>query len=76
MKLLIMVEEKNFMLGETVKHERSGGYYIYLSNAILEANLEPYSMYRSLEGREIWLRPAKEFLDGRFVKDDRGKTQR
>ena len=56
-----------FRLNQLVQHVKSGGYYTYLGEATLEATLEPYAMYRAMKDEVIWLRPMKEFTDGRFI---------
>lgn len=49
------------------RHVRSGGIYEVLHAASLEATLEPVVVYRSCSDGSVWVRPAAEFSDGRFV---------
>lgn len=50
------------------KHVKSGGLYVLeIQNALLEVNKESVVVYRSLETNQVWVRPHKEFFDGRFV---------
>lgn len=59
------------------RHVKSGREYIYISKARLERNLQPVVVYKSLNAsgsspaQEImWVRPEKEFFDGRFERID------
>lgn len=47
-------------------HIATGKKYKVLFHAILENTLEPSVVYQSLSDGTIWVRPAKEFYDGRF----------
>lgn len=52
--------------GTRWKHIKSGHDYMIHGHVIMEATLSlaiTYSMYGQTE---IWCRPAREFLDGRF----------
>lgn len=45
---------------------RKGGLYRVITRAQLEADLAPAVVYEGQDGR-VWVRPAAEFDDGRFV---------
>lgn len=48
------------------RHRKTGGLYTLLFEAILEKNLERVVVYRCTETGKLWVRPYKEFFDGRF----------
>jgi hypothetical protein len=49
-------------------HVKSGGKYIEIARGQLEATLEPVVIYRAQgSAGRVWVRPAAEFDDGRFV---------
>lgn len=49
----------------THTHIKTKGKYRLVTHAILEKTLEPYVVYDDEHGN-VWLRPDKEFYDGRF----------
>lgn len=50
------------------RHTKSGGEYELLLLGHDEATLNPVVVYAAADDpEEIWVRPAKEFFDGRFV---------
>lgn len=51
------------------KHVKTGELYEIVEFGIREADLSVQVIYRSsrMNGEAIWIRPAKEFFDGRFV---------
>lgn len=51
---------------EIWQHVRSGGLYTIVSHGLLEADLTPVTIYKSLFDGKIWVRPTAEFEDGRF----------
>lgn len=59
-----------FENGCTVMHVTGGGIYRVDNNdARMERTLEPAYVYTSVaEGGFTWVRPTKEFEDGRFVR--------
>jgi hypothetical protein len=51
-------------------HQKSGGLYTVIGPAIREADMVPCILYHDLtDDRVWWIRPASEFLDGRFVRE-------
>lgn len=58
-----------FILEEIMKKlylHKNGNLYEILSIGLLEVSLESMVTYRDIETGIIWVRPAKEFFDGRF----------
>ena len=56
------------------RHARSGGEYAVVTYAMIEATLEPGVVYAGGHGYvhdgmrwTVWVRPASEFMDGRFI---------
>lgn len=50
-------------------HKKTEGTYEIITFAYNESTLEPCVVYQSTSGmRHTFIRPAKEFFDGRFVK--------
>lgn len=47
-------------------HLKSGGKYILIGKGKLEWNLQPVVIYKSTKTNDLWVRPEKEFFDGRF----------
>lgn len=56
------------------RHLKSRGIYELISKdeIILEADLNPLTIYKSVETGVVWARPTAEFFDGRFelLEDD------
>ncbi len=52
------------------RHKKSGGLYVILERGLLESTKEPVIIYREVQKDgsygEIWVRPMKDFFDGRF----------
>ncbi len=48
------------------RHKKTGGLYVTEHVALLEATLDPVVIYRSMKDGTRWVRPAREFCDGRF----------
>lgn len=49
------------------KHKKSQGVYEVVCHAVVEATLEVVVVYRNINNPvEVWVRPIKEFYDGRF----------
>jgi hypothetical protein len=58
-------------VGSKWRHSKSGGDYIAEGVALSEGGQEPVVIYRSTrEGSVAWVRVARDFLDGRFVRSD------
>jgi hypothetical protein len=54
---------------ERWKHAKTGGEYEVLASGRLEADGESgrkYIVYRCIADGRTWIRPAREFMDGRF----------
>lgn len=47
------------------RHRKTGGLYEELHRALVERDLTPVVVYRGEDG-QVWVRPAKQFDDGRF----------
>ena len=52
------------------RHVKSQGLYAYVCSSRDEASGEQYVVYRNAKTGEIWHRPASDFYDGRFVKEN------
>lgn len=50
------------------RHVKTGGIYAIESTALLESDATPMVVYRNVATGERWVRPAREFYDGRFLK--------
>jgi len=51
------------------RHKKSHGNYLILGVALAEGSQEPVVVYRmNNHGSIPWVRVARDFLDGRFVK--------
>ena len=66
---------ESVVVGKHYQHKKSGGCYIVLAIARVEATLEPVVVYRAVDKEtwnilvateHTWTRPLTEFLDGRF----------
>ncbi|HFE9155792.1 DUF1653 domain-containing protein [Streptococcus agalactiae] len=55
------------MIGDLYKDNETGDIYHVMCHGKLEHNLKPVVIYQDLED-EVWVRPLKEFYDGRFEK--------
>lgn len=53
--------------GMEVKHLKTGGMYVVVCEAVIEATMTKAVVYRSIKDDCVWVRPASEFCDGRFV---------
>lgn len=49
------------------RHTKRGTVYRLINIGIQEASLEPVVIYSDVNTGAIWVRPAREFFDGRFV---------
>lgn len=49
------------------RHVKTGGVYELLMHASDEATKRDQVVYRAAVGGRVWVRPALEFYDGRFV---------
>ncbi len=64
------VPEKNTpeeMPLELYRHAETGGIYEVICNAYDESTKELMVVYRNVENGVPWVKPAKEFNDGRFT---------
>lgn len=48
------------------RHKKTGRLYEVICQGLLEATLEPVTVYQSRVDGRVWVRPSTEFLDGRF----------
>lgn len=62
-----MLAAQSVYPGMEVKHARTGGDYIVVCTATIEANMVKAVVYRSSVVGTTWVRPLSEFCDGRFV---------
>ena len=56
----------NVKPGAKFRHKKTGGIYTLESYATIEATMTPAVVYRHFQTDELWVRPEKEFFDGRF----------
>jgi hypothetical protein len=49
-----------------VQHKKTAGFYRVLTTGRLEATLEECVVYQNIHNNDVWVRPTKEFEDGRF----------
>jgi len=57
--------------GSRWRHSKSGGVYIAMQVALSEGGHEPVVIYREdRKDAPIWVRVARDFLDGRFIRAD------
>jgi hypothetical protein len=49
------------------RHVKTQGVYILLHRALLEKDKTPMCVYQGVVTGQIWVRPAAEFDDGRFM---------
>lgn len=48
---------------EIYRHIKTGGLYVVIADAEMEANGDFAVVYRSLDDGRIWVRPSSEFYD-------------
>lgn len=56
-------------LGHLYRHKKTGGVYSVIALGRNESTLEEvvvYKKYRTHRLQDVWVRPMKEFQDGRF----------
>lgn len=53
------------------KHTKTGNYYFVIGEGTLENTLEEAIVYKDIKSGRVWIRPKKEFMDGRFEKVNR-----
>lgn len=51
---------------EIWQHVKTGGLYMVVGACLIESDLTPGTIYRSLFDGATWVRPTSEFEDGRF----------
>ena len=59
-----MVEIPPF--GSRWRHLKRGSTYVVLMSGIIEATNQICLIYQSEADGRVWVRPAREFMDGRF----------
>jgi hypothetical protein len=70
----IAAERLEFGLGDIVEHLKTGNLYLVFAFGKIESTLEDSVVYveasksGALRNGNVWIRPRKEFYDGRFVK--------
>lgn len=52
--------------GQEWEHIRTGGVYRLLATGLRESDLSPAVVYQAKSDGVIWVRPTREFFDGRF----------
>lgn len=50
-----------------IKHANAGPYEI-VAHGLIEADLTQVIIYRQEHAELVWVRPASEFMDGRFIR--------
>lgn len=63
----IMAAAVGIYPGLEVRHVKSGGDYTVICEATIEATMVPAVVYKAEKDGTLWVRPTKEFCDGRFV---------
>ncbi len=63
----IMKQATGIYPGMEVTHVKTGGAYTVVCEATIEATMTPAVVYRRDADGGVWVRPTKEFCDGRFV---------
>lgn len=60
-------------VGSLWRHKKSGGFYRVVMHCTIEATLTPAIAYKSEAAPDatVWIRPAAEFMDGRFERQTR-----
>jgi hypothetical protein len=48
------------------RHIKTGGLYLLLGDCLIESDKTLAVIYRSMSDGQVWVRPTKEFFDGRF----------
>lgn len=48
------------------RHVKTGGLYLLLGDCLIESDKTMAIIYKSLEDGQVWVRPTKDFFDGRF----------
>ena len=62
-----MQQAAGIYAGMEVRHVKTGGDYVVLCEAVIEATMTKAIVYKSVKTGDVWVRPAAEFCDGRFV---------
>jgi hypothetical protein len=55
-----------FSIGSRLRHKKTGGFYLVIGLAKIEATLEMAYVYESMQTHDYWVRPQAEMEDGRF----------
>ena len=55
-----------FPIGSQLRHKKTGGLYVVIGLATIEATLEAAYVYESMQTHDYWVRPQAEMEDGRF----------
>lgn len=53
------------------RHKKTNNYYFVIGEGTLENTLEDAIVYKDIKSGRVWIRPKKEFMDGRFEKVNR-----
>jgi len=54
-------------MDEIWKHTKTGGLYKILGQCVIEETLDAAVRYQNIQGDgPEWIRPKREFMDGRF----------
>lgn len=54
------------LYGKRYRHLKTGGLYEIVGAGQIEKTLEDVIIYQNVETGRMWVRPTKEFFDGRF----------
>ena len=53
-------------VGGIFRHKKTGGEYVVMMFATIEATMTQAVVYKSTATDQAWVRPVSEFEDGRF----------
>jgi len=48
------------------RHVKTGGLYLLLGDCLIESDKTLAVIYKSMCDGRVWVRPTREFFDGRF----------
>lgn len=59
-------ETEDNVIGDIFCHKKSGNFYQVLGFGLIEATETHAVIYQDIHKKLVWIRPTKEFFDGRF----------
>lgn len=60
------ISDTTDLSGEIYRHIKTGHCYEVLGMGLIEATKDTSVIYRQVDSDTVWIRPVKEFFDGRF----------